>query len=49
MNTAEGGVEMLKFWLQWGRARAGAECCRCGYLNPVIMSLQWGRARAGAE
>jgi len=36
--------------LQWGRARAGAECTLgMGKKGPDASKLQWGRARAGAE
>ena len=35
--------------LQWGRARAGAEICADGKVQPGPYVLQWGRARAGAE
>jgi len=35
--------------LQWGRARAGAECSSSIGTPLNTSSLQWGRARAGAE
>src|SRR2546422_1033334 len=36
-------------WLQWGRARAGAESPPHQPTRLRSPSLQWGRARAGAE